>query len=458
MLDAIKGRLCSWGNKYVSLGGRIVLINAVLNSLPICFLSYLKMPVKVWHEVVKIQRNFFWGGLASRRSMCWVKWSEICKPKKEGGLGIKDLRLMNKSLLAKWRWKLLMCEDELWKNVLVAKYGNNVIGNTCLNEENARAGASVWWRDICKVDSGIGWFSHAASKKIGRGNHTVFWNNVWVGGTTLKARFPRLFGISTQKENLVCEVGCWVSGVWTWKLEWRRNFFVWEEELVHELMEVIEHANITLDEDRWVWNPGAEDGFSVKSTYVFLDHLAVGGATRSSLESFAFKFIWKSGVPSKVTALSWKLLLDRIPTRDNLHSRGIITVEDSRCPLCNIEIETAGHLFLRCRYVTGIWYAILRWLGVVSVLPPTILLSYAMLVGCGSNKKRRKGFSVVWLAYIWVVWKARNDRIFNNVVFDASVVMDQVQRVSWQWFMNNTSKSPSLLYEWEWDPGECMML
>jgi hypothetical protein len=102
------------------------------------------MPVKVWHEVVKIQRNFFWGGLASRRSMCWVKWSEICKPKKEGGLGIKDLRLMNKSLLAKWRWKLLMCEDELWKNVLVAKYGNNVIGNTCLNEENARAGASVW--------------------------------------------------------------------------------------------------------------------------------------------------------------------------------------------------------------------------------------------------------------------------------------------------------------------------
>jgi hypothetical protein len=24
--------------------------------------------------------------------------------------------------------------------------------------------------------------------------------------------------------------------------------------------------------------------------------------------------------------------------------------------------------------------------------------------------------------------------------------------------MNNTSKSPSLLYEWEWDPGECMML
>jgi hypothetical protein len=60
MVDSIKRRLGSWGNKYISLGGRIVLINSVLNSLPVFFLSYLKLPVKVWKEVVKIQRNFLW--------------------------------------------------------------------------------------------------------------------------------------------------------------------------------------------------------------------------------------------------------------------------------------------------------------------------------------------------------------------------------------------------------------
>jgi hypothetical protein len=37
MVDSIWKRLGSWGNKYISLGGRIVLINAVLNSLPIFF-------------------------------------------------------------------------------------------------------------------------------------------------------------------------------------------------------------------------------------------------------------------------------------------------------------------------------------------------------------------------------------------------------------------------------------
>jgi mannosylglycoprotein endo-beta-mannosidase len=54
MLESIKSRLGSWGNKYVSLGGRIVLINAVLSSIPIFFLSYMKMPVKVWREVVSL--------------------------------------------------------------------------------------------------------------------------------------------------------------------------------------------------------------------------------------------------------------------------------------------------------------------------------------------------------------------------------------------------------------------
>jgi hypothetical protein len=150
-------------------------------------------------------------------------------------------------------------------------------------------------------------------------------------------------------------------------------------------------------------------------------------------------------------------LSNRLPTWDNLRSRGIITAVDARCPLCNDEGETATHLFLHCRFVAGIWYAILMWLGVFSVLPPTLSMSYALLVGYGSNKKRRKGFSVVWLAYIWAVWKARNDRVFNNVVFDASVVMDHIQRLSWNWFMNSTAKNTCLLYEWEWEPGDCMM-
>jgi hypothetical protein len=92
----------------------------------------------------------------------------------------------------------------------------------------------------------------------------------------------------------------------------------------------------------------------------------------------------------------------------------------------------------------------------VSVLPPSVPLSYALFVSGGSNKRRRKCFSIVWLAYVWVLWKTRNDIVFNNVAVDVPAVVDRIQRLSWYWFLHNTAKDSCLLYEWVWSPTDCM--
>jgi hypothetical protein len=63
LLEQLRKRLFSWRNKHISFGGRIVLINAVLNAIPIFYLSYLKLPNIVWKKVVRIQREFLWGGV-----------------------------------------------------------------------------------------------------------------------------------------------------------------------------------------------------------------------------------------------------------------------------------------------------------------------------------------------------------------------------------------------------------
>ena len=39
-IDKIAKRLPKWKGKFLSLGGRLILINAVLSSIPIYFLSY----------------------------------------------------------------------------------------------------------------------------------------------------------------------------------------------------------------------------------------------------------------------------------------------------------------------------------------------------------------------------------------------------------------------------------
>jgi hypothetical protein len=165
-----------------------------------------------------------------------------------------------------------------------------------------------------------------------------------------------------------------------------------------QLRQVITQATMSEAGDRWVWIPGGEGVFSVKSMYVFLERTLLTHVQRSPMEDFAFKFIWKSGVPSNVCAIVWQLLLNRIPMRDNLCYRGVIRLEDVLCPLGVASTETALHAFLHCRFVAGVWYAINRWLGVVTVLPPNVASSYEILVGHGSNKKCKKCYSMVWLA------------------------------------------------------------
>ena len=77
LLNLLSSRLDSWGNRYVSLGGRVVLLNYVLNAIPIFYMSVMKMPVLVWKKIVRIQREFLWGGAKRSRSIPWVSWAII---------------------------------------------------------------------------------------------------------------------------------------------------------------------------------------------------------------------------------------------------------------------------------------------------------------------------------------------------------------------------------------------
>ncbi|PNX84009.1 ribonuclease H [Trifolium pratense] len=241
VLEVLQRRLASWKNKYVSHGGRVVLLNSVLAAIPIFYLSLFKMPVGVWKKIIRLQRRFLWGGAAGASKIPWVNWQDVCRSKKEGGLGVKDLRIMNISLLAKWKWRLLSEGDSIWKNVLRDKYGGGESGDAWMSTIVPSAKASPWWNDLMNIGvvNGIDHLVGSFFKKIGNGGTTRFWHDSWLGPQSLKEIFPRLFLISVQKECSVQEVGRWNSGRWEWVVRWRRNLFVWEEELQQSLMELL---------------------------------------------------------------------------------------------------------------------------------------------------------------------------------------------------------------------------
>lgn len=204
-------RIGYWKNRFISFGGRITLLNSVLNSLPIFFLSYFKMWVGVWKKLVRLQREFLWGGCSDRKKIPWVRWSEVCKPNDEGGLGVKDLRSFNLILLGKWRWRLLVGNSSIWQDVLVARYGQAVASTPVLSSLTIPSFASSWWKDICRMGMESGswddWFNNNTVRRVGNGFSTSFWHDTWVELFLLVGLFPRLFLVSNRQEACVGDFG-----------------------------------------------------------------------------------------------------------------------------------------------------------------------------------------------------------------------------------------------------------
>lgn len=44
--------------------------------------------------------------MKGKNKIAWVKCERVCKETSEGGLVVKDVRLLNLALLAKWKWTL----------------------------------------------------------------------------------------------------------------------------------------------------------------------------------------------------------------------------------------------------------------------------------------------------------------------------------------------------------------
>lgn len=70
LVDAFKARIYLWPRHALSYAGKIELIS-------------------VWHT-----------------KHPFISWRMLCKPKEDGGLGLKNLRAWNKALIAKTLWKI----------------------------------------------------------------------------------------------------------------------------------------------------------------------------------------------------------------------------------------------------------------------------------------------------------------------------------------------------------------
>lgn len=82
--------------------------------------------------------------------MYWVAWDKVCKPKKEGGLVIKNLELFNIVLLSKWKWRTLMDGNASWKGLIMHIYSNfsSLFLNSSVVENYGDPKDLLWWHNF----------------------------------------------------------------------------------------------------------------------------------------------------------------------------------------------------------------------------------------------------------------------------------------------------------------------
>ncbi|GAU51224.1 hypothetical protein TSUD_412300 [Trifolium subterraneum] len=182
--------------------------------------------------------------------------------------------MVNLALLGKWRWRLISGEEGLWLDIVRAKYGPLGCSSHLGGRVRGFRGVSSWWKEISLLgvclESLSDWFSTGVRKVVGNGLSTSFWFDPWLGEVPLKVQFPRLFQVSINQESQVGSFGKWDGGVWVWEFRWRRRLFVWEQELLHGLLVLLDSVSMSLSADSWSWKFEPSGMYSVKSAYLSL--------------------------------------------------------------------------------------------------------------------------------------------------------------------------------------------
>ncbi|GKA85432.1 hypothetical protein Tco_0807086 [Tanacetum coccineum] len=114
LVEKAKNRIGDWKNKSLSFAGRLQLCKSVISSMHVFWASVLIIPKGIIYDIHQLIRGFLWCNGELKRGKAKIAWDDICLPKSEGGLGLRNLEVFNFALMTTHIWNIISSKESLW--------------------------------------------------------------------------------------------------------------------------------------------------------------------------------------------------------------------------------------------------------------------------------------------------------------------------------------------------------
>ena len=387
------------------------------------------LPQTFYAKIDSLCAAFLWRNHTSSASGARVAWKDVCKPKAEGGLGLRPLEEFGTVFTLKRVWIFFSSSGSLWVDWLK----NHVFHREGFWSLSYYPRLSPTVRSMLQLHHVVSEFMRC---EVGTGGTASFWFDHWIRlGPLIQftgQNAPRSLRI--MKNAKVIETTR--NGEWLMPAARSQELQSIQIELT-----TISAPIVGNEPDKFLWLKS--DGtygnlFSSKVTWL---HLRDPSPT-----VYWARAIWfKENIP-RHTFTTWLALLQRLPTRDRLRRWGLSVPE--ACILCSSGLETHHHLFFECEYSSALWQPCA---STVWPLPPTYIHSAASWIlrpQQASNSSSAVIVKLVFQSSVYLIWKERNARIFTATSTPPQVLqkaLDRLIRDRLLSFPASTPSSPSML-------------